>query len=722
MSTAALDHLRRTAAQRKLAIVALAALPLVVAAAVLAARIGGSIAAFVVVVLALAATAAIAWRAWCSVDEGWLARRLDASAVQMDDSAALLFHDGAALSELQRLQQMRVHACLAEINLDLRPAWPWPRLFVACGVALVLLIAAATWQPSARSDTEQRSATAHNAAAATALVRTRIAVEPPAYTHVTPSDETSLDVKAPEGSRLRWSLRFDPEPQAAALVFHDGSRMALTRDGADWHGERALNASVLYRIALDGVPPPADDRLHRLDAIADRAPEIRVLEPEKTLTVLDTQQKNWYLAFEADDDYGIAAAELQITLAQGSGENVKFKEQTVALEGEPVGADGGVKHQRYRHRLDLAALGVAQGDDVVVRLAVSDNREPKPNITRSASFILRWPAQASQESAGLEGVVQKTMPAYFRSQRQIIIDSEALQSEKPKLDDKAFLARSDAIGVDQKILRLRYGQFLGEESETHAQHAEAAEQAADSAHEHGGEHDDHDEHAHAPRAGQEAATFGKEGDIVAEFGHVHDIAEAATLLDAETKATLKSALAEMWQAELHLRQGRPDEALPYEYRALDFIKRVQQSTRIYLERVGLELPAPDEARRLSGERKGVEDRSGSLAAATIDDAPLARLWSGLQRGDAADANAIDWSGAEEWLRAREASLPDALAVLAAIDRTRRDPACAECRDSLRALLWPLLPAPAATGAARATPDAAGRAYLDALQSDAGGAR
>ena len=74
--------------------------------------------------------------------------------------------------------------------------------------------------------------------------------------------------------------------------------------------------------------------------------------------------------------------------------------------------------------------------------------------------------------------MQKTLPAYFRSQRQIIIDSEALLAERAALDEAKFLARADAIGVDQKILRLRYGQFLGEESEGHGGgHGDAGETA-----------------------------------------------------------------------------------------------------------------------------------------------------------------------------------------------------------------------------------------------------
>jgi len=123
--------------------------------------------------------------------------------------------------------------------------------------------------------------------------------------------------------------------------------------------------------------------------------------------------------------------------------------------------------------------------------------------------------------------------------------------------------------------------------------------------------------------------FGDAGAVTAEYGHVHDVAEAATLIDPETKATLKAALNEMWDAELHLRQGRPAEALPFENKALGYIKQVQQSSRIYLARVGLELPAVDESRRLSGDRKGLGDRESALAPADTDDSGALALWRAL---------------------------------------------------------------------------------------------
>ncbi|MET0225672.1 MAG: hypothetical protein ABW187_04455 [Dokdonella sp.] len=721
-----LERWRIGAARRRAAIVLLCASPLVVACGILSARVSGSHLAIAIVLLALAITAVCAWRSIRGIDPIWLARRLDATSPQMDDSAALLFRDAAALSNLQRLQQARLHRRLAEVDADLRPRWPWREVAAAFGVGVILLAIAANWQTSALTQTSaDHSAPPAERKKATALVQMRLHIQAPAYTTVAARDEAALETKAPEGSQIQWQLQFDPPPHAATLVFHDGSRLVLTPNGATWSGERRLAASTLYRVVLDGGPPLADDRLYRLDAIADRAPQVRVLQPEKTLTLLEAQQKTWELAFEASDDYGIAHADLQITLAQGSGENITFKEQSVVLSGAPLDANAGSKALRYRHTLDLAALGIAAGDDVVIKLAVSDNHEPKANTTRSASFILRWPAEASGESAGMEGIVQKTMPAYFRSQRQIIIDTEALIADAPQLDDGKRLARADAIGVDQKILRLRYGQFLGEESESHAEHddehanaaAEPGRSGAATLHDPTAEAQvDALADAHAALERSTPATpakFGQEGNTVAEYGHVHDLAEAATLLDPETKATLKSALAEMWQSELNLRQGKPEEALPYERRALDYIKQVQQSTRIYLARVGLELPVPDEARRLSGERKGVVDRVGTLAAASTDDATMSVLWQSL-----AGVTLPDWDGAEQWVHAHESALPDALGVLAAIDRARRDPGCADCRTQVRNLLWPLLRQPAAASAPRAAPDAAGRVYLDALRTDA----
>jgi hypothetical protein len=695
--------------------------PLLLAASLVFLRLCSLPVAIVFASTGIAAIVVLVLRAIRAVDPVSIVRGLDTAKGSLEDSTDLLLRDEHGLSDLQRLQRKRVLQRLAEPGVpDLRPAWPLRRIALACVIALIAVLAT-MYRPSQRSVVAapmNEIPKTSDAPAATQIQSARLDIDAPAYTGLPPRSESALEAQVPEGSHLRWRLRFDTTPHEAALEFHDGTRLPLARDGDEWTGERLLPASTLYRIAITAVPPLAQDRLYRLDAIVDHAPGIRVIEPDKTLSMLADGQKSWSLVFEASDDYGIADARLAITLAQGTGEQITVKEQMVNLRPE---AGDDPRQRRYRHRLDLAALGIAQGDDVIVRLSVSDNRKPQPNIARSASFILRWPQETSAESEGIDGIVQKTLPAYFRSQRQIIIDSEALIGDKPKLDEKKFLARSDAIGVDQKILRLRYGQFLGEEFESGAgpkpadDGKHASEKGGD--HDHGTEkpaeplpedHTDDDGHDHAP------AAFGSASGVVAEYGHTHDHAEAATLLDPETKKILKAALAEMWQAELHLRLGEPKQALPYENRALGYIKQVQQSTRIYLARVGLELPPVDESRRLSGDRAGVRDRSGSLAAATYGDSEVTAVQEAFDARTTPDLDAFG-----RWVRANEKRLPDALGLIAAVDALRRAPECADCRERLQDLLWPLLPVPATGTTLRPAPDASGRAYLDAVHEATG---
>lgn len=186
-----------------------------------------------------------------------------------------------------------------------------------------------------------------------------------------------------------------------------------------------------------------------------------MLAPEQSLVLWTPANGAWTLRFEASDDYAVAAgAELRLTLAQGSGENITFR-----TERRPLTGSGPATRRSFVATLQPQALGMAAGDDLIAQLVVRDTRQPAPQEGRSASVILRWPPPQQTQAAGLEASVKQTLPAYFRSQRQIIIDAEALLKDKPRLDAATYLKRSDAIGVDQRLLRLRYGQFLGEESE-----------------------------------------------------------------------------------------------------------------------------------------------------------------------------------------------------------------------------------------------------------------
>lgn len=700
--------------------------------------------------LVVLAAAAIAGLLWTHEDRRrhdlrWYLRALDGADRRFEDSAALLMADPAALSPLARLQRQRLEARVAEGLPDLRPSLSTAPLAASLAVAAsALLLSLWTLAPVPVAGTAAPTGT-RPVAGPVRLVDARLEVTPPRYTGLRSQPSESLDARVPEGSSLHWQITFAPPPRAARLRFHDGRTVDLRKaptnedthrsaenedtqriaksenedthrttnedrnQDTHWTATTTIAAAALYRIEIEADTALADDRRYRLDVIADRAPQIRVDAPDKTLSLRESTQQVWDFDIRASDDYALGEATLEITRAQGSGENIQVRQQTQRLRGE-----GDARERRYRHRIDLAALELEPGDEVIVRFEVADTRTPQPQRSRSASYILRLPPPQADEGVGMEGLVRTTLPAYFRSQRQIIIDTEALIAERPRLDETRFLAKSDALGVEQKILRLRYGQFLGEEFEsggrgTPAPAAPAAKDGTgdDHADEHGKEaHTPDDGHDHAPAA---PSRFGDAGNVLAEYGHTHDIAEAATLLDPETRKILKVALAHMWQAELELRSGRPQQALLDEYKALEQIKLVQQASRIYLARVGLELPPVDETRRLSGDRKGVRDRANAAVAATPADADLDAVWQSLR------ANTVpDWSRWDAWQRRRGTGSADALDLAAAADTLRRDPGCGACLVDLRERLWPLLPRASAASGGRAAIDAAGRAYLDAL--------
>src|SRR5690606_10103438 len=131
-----------------------------------------------------------------------------------------------------------------------------------------------------------------------------------------------------------------------------------------------LQASALYRVVPEGQE--AASPLHRLDAVADQAPRVRLLAPEQTLTLLAPNQRDWRLLFEAEDDHGVAAdARLLLTRTEGSGENIRFHEHVVVLRGS-----GPPRQRRFEARVTPSAYGLQRGEDLIARLEVRDNRAP----------------------------------------------------------------------------------------------------------------------------------------------------------------------------------------------------------------------------------------------------------------------------------------------------------------------------------------------------------
>ena len=709
MSAEILATWTRPARTRAASATALRWAPLVLVIAVAAWRWVGPNWAHAVALIGITALAVAAFRVTGRFDRAWLVRRLDTQRGELEDSAGLLFADGAALNPVQRLQQDRIAKRLEALDPEQLADHPdWRRIAFGWLAALVAAAAILLWPASSQDAAAPLSSAATTAPSGPPrMISQRVRIVPPGYTGLPARESGQLDVRAPAGSRVEWTLGFSPDPATAALQLVPGRRAELSKANGRWTAAIRLDRSMLYRVTAEGVAgtPP----LHRLEAIEDAPPQIRAIVPAEGLVLAKPSQRSWRVVFEATDDYGVsAAARLTLTIAQGEGENVTFRERTMVVRGF-----GDPRRRRFTADLNLGVLGLQPGGDLVAQLTVSDARQPGPQAVRGPAVILRWPAKAADQPSGLELMSKRVLPAYFRSQRQIIIDTEALIKQRRRLAAAAFTEKSDTIGVDQRTLRLRYGQFLGEESEggpkrpalpTSDAENEPAPGETPAAEEHGpGDGHDH------PDPAASVPVFGKIENVTATFGHAHDQPEAATLLDPDTRATLRLALDQMWQSELHLRQGQPEQALPFAYKALGFIKQVQQATRIFLARVGPQLPPIDMARRMTGKREGLASREAALAPVEAgNDAPAA-AWQALAGGGAVELGPLD-----RWVRDNVARIRDPLSLLAAIETLRADPGCARCRVQLRGQLWTVLHRPPAQVRRRGDGGASGRRYLQAL--------
>lgn len=686
--------------------VALVWSPLVLVLAALVWRVGGTGLAAGVLIVGGIAVGLAARHLASRFDLSWLVRRLNAREARLEDSAGLLFAN-TDLAPIEQLQAERIAARIDTIDPDtLADSWSQRSIAIAWVLGAMALAVTILWPAPAPAPPLAPAAQSEGAApGAPRLTGTRVRIVPPAYTGLPARYVENLDIRAPMGSRIEWTLTFSPQAKSADLQLVGGQSVPLSLGEDEWSGSLRLDVPSLYYVTAEGIR--TSRAANRLEPIVDVPPQVQVIEPASGLVTMQPGQRIWRVVFEASDDYSVdQLARLTVTTAIGEGENVSFSERSRTVVGT-----GDSKRRRFVVDLELASFGLQPGSDLVAQLTVADTRAPSPQVVRGPGVILRWPAPQPPSSDGLELMAKQTMPAYFRSQRQVIIDTEALIQERGKLNADDFLVQSDTIGVDQRLLRLRYGQFVGMEAEEGprrpplpvADKASPTGQAdAEDTHYDGDGHD----HGSAP----ESPVFGGLGNITAEYGHVHDESEAATLLDPDTRALLKSALDAMWEAELNLRSGQPEDALPYELKALDYIKQVQQASRIYLPRIGSTQPPLDMARRMAGKREGIVAGGATLTPFAVEDAVPATAWRALSA-----PGTIDMEGLDQWVRTNSARIRDPLAVLAAIDGLRNEPDSRALREKLREALWTVLTQPPAQVRRRHDGGSMGRRYTQGLR-------
>ncbi|MCX2678990.1 tryptophan-rich sensory protein [Galbibacter sp. EGI 63066] len=429
----------------------------------------------------------------------------------------------------------------------------------------------------------------------------------PAYAKVDAYSTTEINLRVLEGTTITWALEFD-SPLANVHLEKEKDSLPMALKDLKYLHTQKVSSPFLYNFKyVDEHGRSFVSDLHSVEIIRDQDPVLEVTGIKQFTSYNFDEDKKLRFTTRISDDYGLDEVYIIATVSKGSGESVKFREERLDFETYVSGQ----KSVALTKTIDLDQIEMDPGDELYFYIAASDHKTPKANLSRSETYFAVIKDTTSFEF-GVEGNLGvDLMPAYFRSQRQLIIDTEKLIADKVGMEEKTFNSTSNILGDDQKSLRLKYGQFMGDEAESGIQISEgiSAENNADEedslaeyTHDHDGDNEHNlvaDSHEHEEEGEEENE------DPLEAYLHNHDDPEESTFFAQSLKNKLRQALNVMWDAELQLRLYKPEASLPYQYKALKLLQEIKNSARIYVHRIGFDPPPIKEDVRLSGELDAV---------------------------------------------------------------------------------------------------------------------
>jgi len=660
------------------------------------------------------------------------------SAQLLDDAYQKSFFENAEktnpLSDLQVLQKEKIEqlflgdyrqGLLSKVGskIDLKP-------LIFLSLLTILLSIAGNRMDSFYSmfhadivDRGQEEKEAHNLYSENTLpflTDINIKIIPPTYTLLPPWKKQSLDLEVPEGSQIFWSLGFSAPELDYYYQRSEQSKIAFTKNKDQFDVFDQVRQTSLYRLSYQYKQQTINmEGVYSIAILRDQAPKIKILHPIQTLVEIDKQDKpEFMLEASISDDYGLSDIKILASVAKGSGEAVKFRDkvfkfsQSELIKNSVSNKQMNATRKSYRKKWSLLDLDMEPGDEVYLNIVAIDNKQPEQQSTKSSSIIVRWLDEQEIEIAA-EGLKILFVPEYFRSQRQIIIETELLIADSRDLSRSIFEETSTDLGNSQSDLKQKYGQYLGDEiGEGPGEQFGLADGY------HGGETDDaglaheqisdneHDPEQH--ELDSEQKDLSGASQLIHQFTHNHGTTEVGPLSNQDPKSWMKMAVNVMWQAELHLMLSEPEKALPFEYKAYNYLKKAQQAERIYAKRLGFEPPPVTEERRLTGELQAILNSDLSLVDqrdTTSDNELFSSAYQTIQQkiSNPKQASLTDEQIAIfSNLSARLLALADSRPVLVKYASIAQQIVstksvslnqCTQCVSQLQNKLWQLLPVP-----------------------------
>ncbi|MBL0890498.1 MAG: Ig-like domain-containing protein [Gemmatimonadaceae bacterium] len=268
------------------------------------------------------------------------------------------------------------------------------------------------------------------------------------------------DVAAIVGTTVTVHATVTRAVAGGTLRFDDGSTVPLVADSSGRvSGSFRVTRSGFYHVDLrttDGTVV-AGAVEYVVDAIADRAPVVRISEPGRDTKVSNTDEVT--IAVDASDDLGVTSLELRYRVNGGA-------EQTVKMPG---GVGSRPREAQGAHTLFLEELPLQPGDLVAYHAVARDGAG---KVGSSDVYFLeirpfgkdyRQSDDAPQQGGGGAGQQGDSPDGFVQRQREIVsatfnwLRDSAATADKQRRQDMTTLAISEGrlrTDVEQLVTRL----------------------------------------------------------------------------------------------------------------------------------------------------------------------------------------------------------------------------------------------------------------------------
>ncbi|RYE51893.1 MAG: hypothetical protein EOP48_17620, partial [Sphingobacteriales bacterium] len=246
-----------------------------------------------------------------------------------------------------------------------------------------------------------------------------VRIVPPRYTGQAERMQDQFTLKVEAGSRVFWDIKINGATERVRIIFNEKEIVDLSKSGKF---SKEISQPGFYQLELDGKKSD----LYPIEIIPDLPVRIKIIKPKPQTTIDIGDLPRINLEVSLNDDYGISDAFISATLSTGKGEGVSFTEKKLTFN-----ADFRAKKTALLTKtIDLPSIGMKPGDELYFFVSAKDNHGQD---SRSDVYIITMVDTAELLSmAGMTNGVD-LVPEYFRSQRQIIIDTEKLLKEESTL-------------------------------------------------------------------------------------------------------------------------------------------------------------------------------------------------------------------------------------------------------------------------------------------------